>query len=192
MLISENTLNSAYAELCLQPPHVWQWLSTTTDRSRRVSEQRGDIWVTSATFSTDHSVTHQIFYCFSHALCLSLKDRNKCQVSPSLWPSHVLGFSSSLWMHQSPTALSRADCTSRKTGFSLQLSVTYLDHRAYYHGIWMPSRKTVYDDVFHGFHCVSPSLSSLTFHFIFPAKYLLSWRPLCCSFLYSFPLTHPR
>lgn len=64
----------------------------------------------------------------------------------------------------------RADCTNRKTGFGLQFSVTYLDHHPYYHG-----RKTVCDDVsvsFMGF-TVSPSLSSLPFHFIFPARYLL-------------------
>lgn len=69
--------HSAYAELCLWPPQVFRWLNTIADHCKQVSEQRGDIWVTAATFSTDHSVTHRIFYCLSHALCLFMKDRKK-------------------------------------------------------------------------------------------------------------------
>lgn len=158
MPISENMFNSAYAELCLQPPHASQGLSTTPDRSQRVSECRGDVWVTTAAFSSDHAVTHQFFYCISCVLCLSMKERNKClvlcsmhagwQVSPGLWPSPVPGCSFSLWTHQSPQWPSRADCTCRKTGFSLQFSLAYPDYHAYYHhGIWMPSRKTARDKV---------------------------------------------
>lgn len=156
MVISENTFNSAYAELWLQPPHAAQQLSTTTDCSQRVSEQR-NVWVTAAAFLSHHSVTHQFFYCLSCVLRLSMKESNKClilcsvcawrQVSPSLWPSPVPSCSSSLWTHQSPPGPSRAGCTCRKTGFSLHLSLTYPDHLAYHHSIWMPSRKTTHDKV---------------------------------------------
>lgn len=136
MLISENTLSLAYAVFCLWPPHAWQCLNKTADHSKRVSEQRGDIWVTSATFSTEHSVTHQIFYCLSH-LCACLRRREISARSHPASGHHLsLGYLPA-------SECTRADCTSRMTaGFSLQFSVTYLDHHAYHHG-----RKTVYDDV---------------------------------------------
>lgn len=92
--------------------------------------------MTSATFSTEHSVTHQIFYCLSH-LCACLRRREISARSHPASGHHLsLGYLPA-------SECTRADCTSRMTaGFSLQFSVTYLDHHAYHHG-----RKTVYDDV---------------------------------------------
>lgn len=89
------------------PPHSLQRLSTTTDHSQQVSERRGDVWVTAAAFSSDHSVTRSFFCCLSRVLCLSMKERNKClvlcsrrdrwQVSPGHLPS--------------PGALPASECT---------------------------------------------------------------------------------
>lgn len=151
MLFSENTLNSAHAELCLCPPHTWQWLNTTSDHSKRVSEQRGDVWVTSVTFSTHHSATRQIFYCLSHALCLFMKDRNKCQVSTSLWPSPIPGFPSSLWMHQS-----RLHQQKDWVWFAVFCDLPWPPHL-------LPGQKdSVWwcQCVFHGFHCLPFSFIS--------------------------------
>lgn len=179
MLISKNTLSSAYAELCLWPPHAWQCLNKTADHSKQVSEQRGDIWVTSATFSTEHSVTHQIFYCLSHALCL-FKDRKKCQVSPITCP----------WVIFQPL---NAPEQIAPAEWLLGLVCSFLWPTLIIMPITMAERQTMMMRVnLSCISCVSPSLSSLPFHSLFPAKHLLSWRPLCCSFLCSFPLTHPK
>lgn len=179
MLISEYALNSAYAGLCLWPAHCGGH-STTTDHSKQVSEQRGAVWVTFAMFSTDHSVTYWIFYCHSHALCLFMKDRNKCQVSPSIWPSPIPGFPSSLWMHQC-----RLHQQKDWVWFAVFSDLPWPSCLL----AWQKDSVWWCQCIFHGFP-LSPSLFHL-YHFTLYFLQNISWRPLCCSFLHSFPLIHP-
>lgn len=109
---------------------------------------------------------------------------------PQLWPSPIPGCSCSLWTHQSLSGPSRADCTHRKARFRLHFSLTYPAYHTYHHSIQMPSEKAVHDQVSIHLSCVSPSFPSIPFHFILLTIYLLSWRPPCYRFFYTFPPSH--